>query len=303
MKIEHLDSGYIKKKLARQFNTQINVDLEIIDYDLMKCSDCSFEFAFPLVEGSASFYNWITSQPNYYTETRWEYSKMIDLLSKEKGKLKLLDVGCGDGQFFDRIVKNKNLNVAPYGLDPTIGSVDICKSKGHNAFCMTVQEFKSFYNESDFDVVTAYHVLEHIADPKNFLTALTDLINPAGAVYISTPYSPMDFELEWYDVLNHPPHHMGRWNLKSYKKIAEVLGLEMEVFMPEATSFVKSAITSFLFSIYGPVKTKAKIKILKGILKHPFKFMNHLLRQSMRSRISGKRTSNVILVKLKKCKV
>jgi 2-polyprenyl-3-methyl-5-hydroxy-6-metoxy-1,4-benzoquinol methylase len=300
-KIKYLKAAFIEKKLVTHFDIPINKnDLRIIDYTLMKCNECSFEFGYPATEGSGPFYDWITSQPKYYTRGRWEYSKVLELLSKEKKKIKLLDVGCGDGQFFDAIIQSKNSNIDFYGLDPTTRSIEICKSKGYKAFCMDIEEFKSSYKEFSFNVVTAYHVLEHIADPKKFLKDLMDLISPMGEIYISTPYSPMDFELEWYDVLNHPPHHMGRWNLKSYEKIAEVLGLRLEVFMPESSNLIKSAVTSFVFSIYGPFKNTPKIKILKSVLSHPFKFLNHLFKQSKRYRIFGKRTSNVILVKFTK---
>jgi len=298
-KIKNLDSAYIKNKLSIQFNTQIINDLGIINYELMKCNECSFEFAFPQIEGSGSFYDWVTSQPKYYVENRWEYSKVIDLLSKEPKSINLLDVGCGDGQFFDTIIQSKNSKIDFYGLDTTSGSVEICKNKSYKVFCMDIQKFKSIYNENLFDAVTAYHVLEHIADPKKFLKELASLIKPTGAIYISTPYSPMDFELEWYDVLNHPPHHMGRWNLKSYTKIAEILGLKLEVFMPESEKLLKTAIQSFMFSIYGS-KIKSKIVILNSMICHPLKFFNHLNKQSKRIKIESKRASNVILVKFTK---
>ncbi|MEO6221282.1 MAG: class I SAM-dependent methyltransferase [Ginsengibacter sp.] len=299
-KIKNLDSEYIKNKLSTQFNTQINKDLEIVDYELMRCNECSFEFAFPQIEGSGSFYDWVTSQPKYYPESRWEYFKVLELLSMELKSIKLLDVGCGDGQFFDTILQSKNSKIDFYGLDPTSGSVEICNNKGYKVFCMDIQKFKSTQKEELFDVVTAYHVLEHIADPKNFLTELAGLIKPDGAIYISTPFSPMDFELEWFDVLNHSPHHMGRWNLKSYKKIAEILGLKPEFFMPESQGLLRSAILSFKFSIYGPAKIDSKVKIVKSMFRYPFKFLNHLRKQSKRIKVEGERASNVILVKFTK---
>ena len=299
-KIKQLDGAFIENKLALHFNTKIPDDLCIPDYELMRCQVCTFEFANPKLEGSSAFYNWITSQPGYYVETRWEYPKALELLSKKTKKINLLDVGCGDGLFFDFITNNGNLEIDLYGLDPTPSSIEKCEKKGYKVFCMDIQKFKSTNKNNLFDVVTAYHVLEHIANPNQFLQELAGLIKPGGEIYISTPYSPMDFELQWYDVLNHPPHHMGRWNLNSYKKIAEILGLQIEIFMPPPRNLFKSAALSFMFSIYGPEKIQSKIKILKAIIRYPFRFLRHLKSQSNRAKISEKRAANVILVKLTK---
>jgi len=303
-RINKLDSFYIKNKLLIHFNTEL-IDktelinnLEIIDYNLMKCNACSFEFSYPKTEGSNSFYNWVTSMPDYYTTSRWEYSKVLELLSKDKS-LKLLDVGCGDGRFFDKIVLSNN-NIDFYGLDTTQSSVDTCNKKGYKVFCMDIEKFKTEYKGYHFDAITLYHVLEHISNPKEFLCELVSLINPSGAIYISTPYSPMDFEVQWFDVLNHPPHHMGRWNLESYTKLAEVTNLKIDIFMPESIKLIKSTIQSFQFSLFGTQKMITKLNILKKIILHPLKFSLHLYKQFKRDKVNGKRAANVILVRFSK---
>jgi 2-polyprenyl-3-methyl-5-hydroxy-6-metoxy-1,4-benzoquinol methylase len=296
IKVQTLQSRFIYQKLSEHFQTPVSEGLDITDYNMMQCKDCTFEFAFPSREGSASFYDWVTARQGYYPGKRWEYSKVIELLETIEGNLRLLDVGCGDGQFFDAIAESGNSRISLFGLDPTGGSAEICKTKGYEVFCMDIEGFKSSYKGPLFDVVSAFHVLEHIGDPLHFLHELTRIIRPGGTLFISTPYSPMDFELEWYDVLNHPPHHMGRWNLKSYEKIAATLGLDMQVFMPEAGSLLKSAIRSLMFSQYGSEKVTSKARILGTLIGNPLAFINHYKRQSKRMNISGKRASNVILL-------
>ena len=224
----------------------------------------------------------------------------LTILTDKNKPLSLLDVGCGDGRFFDQVRQSEISNIELCGLDPTEGCVATCKAKGYTVFCMNIANFKSAFPDRSFDAVTAYHVLEHIADPKKFLSELISLISGTGAIYISTPYSPMNFELAWYDVLNHPPHHMGRWNLEVYKKLAANLKLKLEVFMPAGEGLLKAATLSFMFATHGPLTTYPKIKILKSIARHPIKFFKHLHKQSQRTKIAGKRVSNVILVKFTK---
>lgn len=297
-KSKNLDSAYLKNKLLAHFKTIITNDLEIIDYELLKCDECSFEFAYPQIEGSGSFYDWVTSQQNYYVGDRWEYSKVLDLLSSESKDIKLLDVGCGDGQFFDAIVNSKRSQIDFCGLDSTIGSIEICKNKNYKVFCMDIQKFKSLYKDSLFEAVTAYHVLEHISNPSNFVKELSTLLSPNGSIYISTPYSPMDFELDWFDVLNHPPHHMGRWNEKSYRMLATNLNMDIEIFMPEANTVFQSTINSLIFNRLG-IKSLKKFEKIMMIGKYPFRFIKYYLLQRNRDKVNGLRAANTILVVLR----
>lgn len=295
-----LNSSFIKSKLSKHFNNQIDEGVEIIDYTLQKCSNCTFEHAFPFVEGSSSFYNWVTSHSTYYPPTRWEYSKVLELLKNNDQQHKLLDVGCGDGVFFDFISKSKSKNITFFGLDTTKESAEKCLQKGYDVYCTDIQGFKSAHNDEYFDAITVFHVLEHIANPKEFLKELISLTSPAGAVYSSTPYSPMDFEFDWFDILNHPPHHMGRWNLKSYKKMAEMLELNVEIFMPERTSLISSTMQSFMFSLQGNLYNRSRLNILLNIIKNPIKFSSHLIKQSKRDKVIGERAANVVLLKFTK---
>lgn len=295
---KNIPSEFTRKELSKYFKVKIDNNIEILDYQTFRCNVCNYEFAFPETEGSSSFYNFVTSQQSYYTSTRWEYMKMLELLPNEN--IKLLDVGCGDGKFFDHLINNSKNAINFCGIDTTIQSVHACQSKGYNVYCMDIQSYKEQNTGQLFDAIVSFHCLEHIAKPKEFLQELLSILQPSGTIYLSTPYSPMDFELDWYDVLNHPPHHMGRWNLKSYSKLAETLNLNLEVFMPDPMDLLHTSLFSFLFSLYGHSNNFTKSQILFKILLHPLKFTAHFLRQSKREKFNKKRSANVILVKLSK---
>ena len=116
-KLKNLNSNFIKNKLSEHFNNQLGEDVEIIDYSLLKCNNCNFEYAYPLIEGSSSFYNWVTSQIGYYPDTRWEYGKVVELIVNKRDQENLLDVGCGDGKFLDFIKKSPETRIEPFGLN------------------------------------------------------------------------------------------------------------------------------------------------------------------------------------------
>ena len=89
-----------------------------------------------------------------------------------------------------------------------------------------------FLKPGEFPVVTSFHCLEHVSQPVEFVRELLRATARGGSLFLSTPYSPMSFETEWFDVMNHPPHHMTRWNLAAYRKLAEILGVKMRHFCP-----------------------------------------------------------------------
>src|ERR1700761_7407025 len=106
-----LSSNFIKQKLSVHFNNDVPDNILIDDYTLLKCDECTFEFAYPKKEGTSSFYQWITIQDNYYPQDRWEYYKVVELINQKDDEITLLDVGCGDGKFFDVIRKlNADIN-------------------------------------------------------------------------------------------------------------------------------------------------------------------------------------------------
>lgn len=90
---------------------------------------------------------------------------------------RVLDVGASDG-FYMKLV-------APYakqvvGVEPNHTQRSLLESE------FTMEE--SLGNvQGQFDTITCWHVIEHIADPVNFLAEIAELLNPSGRLYISTP--------------------------------------------------------------------------------------------------------------------
>jgi 2-polyprenyl-3-methyl-5-hydroxy-6-metoxy-1,4-benzoquinol methylase len=297
-----ITAKYIKERLSNHFFTSIPKDVEILDYKLMLCNNCFFEFAFPQIEGSSSFYNWITEQVDYYPKDRWEYYKINDLIEHGFNK-KLLDVGCGDGKFFDAFLKVNNSEIELIGIDPTVESIQKCIKKGYTAYSMNTQTFKEAYPDILFDYIVSFHCLEHIANPTKFIEELSSLLNRSGSLLISTPYSPMTIEIGWFDVLNHPPHHLGRWNKKSYQRLADSLDLTVEFFAPEPGGILASTMESFLMSEFDMVFSRIenpKRKLIEKTLQKPLKFIKHLFKQTFRERLLEKTAPNVVLVKFTK---
>jgi SAM-dependent methyltransferase len=86
---------------------------------------------------------------------------------------KVLDVGCGDGQFLDRL---QDHGWTTYGIEPSM-TVAFLRHIG----------LEAPPQDQSFDLVLLRHVLEHVMDPLNLLRRITGAVRPQGALFISVP--------------------------------------------------------------------------------------------------------------------
>ena len=203
------------------------------DYSMLRCSRCGLVFADPCEPGDEAFYRLITATPDYYTGFRWEWGETVRLVN-ESCATSLLDVGCGSGNFLDFVTKQCAIDVV--GLDTVASSVAACRRNGHHAECMTLEEYLVSDQRRAFDLVTAFHCLEHVADPLALVQSMAQALSPRGRVVLSFPYSPASWEVLEVAALNMPPHHVTRWNKPAIRALGEAAGLDTKVSTDAGTS-------------------------------------------------------------------
>ena len=269
-KVRDLPRDFILEQLAIYYQSQPPPQAVECDYSLCRCVETGLEFAWPMLPGNTIFYKWISSFASYYPVTRWEYRKTSQLIEHPHPadqSLNVLDVGCGNGDFL------LGLNIPPgnkFALDLNQPAIEECRRRGFNAFCGTIESARSAgaFDGRRFDAVTSFHCLEHVENPVGFVRSLADITRPGGRVFLSTPYSPMSFEAYWFDIMNHPPHHLTRWNLAAYKRLAATLGFRMRYFIPRSSG-LKNAINAFRLTQYGfPRGSAPKAKLLRDLFFH-----------------------------------
>ncbi len=273
--------------------------IEIIDYEIQQCKNCSLEYAFPLEAGSQSFYQWVTTRAGYYPETRWEWFAVIEQINKRErqNSISVLDVGCGGGNFLEIAKKLSNTRIV--GLDTTPDSIEQCQARGFEVYCETIESFYNKFPSESFNYVLSFHCLEHISQPKQFIASMLSVLKPMGSIFISTPYSPMSVESDWFDILNHPPHHLLRLSKKSYEELARQLGCEIKFYMPPANSVMARTINNFSLSKFGKNQTVSKLRLLQELIKNPTLFLKIFFEQLRRHRVNGSIAADIVLVELK----
>lgn len=98
------------------------------------------------------------------------------------GSNRLLDIGCGDGEFLE-LAHSCGWDVC--GLEPDNNAVQIAKAKGLRVINAGEEYFDG--KKELFDVVTLSHVIEHVHEPLNSLKKCFDLLKPGGSLWIETP--------------------------------------------------------------------------------------------------------------------
>lgn len=106
--------------------------------------------------------------------------KKVKLISKlNSGKGTLLDIGAGTGEFL-RVAQEKGWAVS--GVEPNIRARDFAQEKN-----ITLRESISIFAGQTFDVVTLWHVLEHMPDLQNTIQRIEQLVKEEGTLIIAVP--------------------------------------------------------------------------------------------------------------------
>ncbi len=98
------------------------------------------------------------------------------------GADRLLDVGCGNGDFLQR-AQSLGWKVEGFDFDPQ--AVAAAQAAGLKVRVGSIQLYANAREE--FDVVTCNHVIEHVHDPRQLLSDIHRILKPGGRLWIETP--------------------------------------------------------------------------------------------------------------------
>ncbi len=155
---------------------------------VVRCKQCTLVFVDPLPPtkeleqhyDEAYYSEWISSQ-KVPREKLWH--DRLEELRRYKTKGRLLDVGGGDGTFL-RFAKEAGLEVCGTEISAYAGqriedlySVPVSIGGLHEAG----------YPSEHFDIVTLYHVIEHVDDPARYLSEAHRILRTGGLLVVACP--------------------------------------------------------------------------------------------------------------------
>lgn len=199
------------------------------DFQIHECLQCGLLFTEPRPskEKIGDYYKseeYYSHQENKkgFIPKLYESVKAINLKHKYRvaveGKSigKLLDIGCGVGDFL-HIAEQHGWQCT--GVEPSEDAKAIA-TKRIKADILSSEDLEQIPNET-FDVITMWHVLEHVDDLRWQVFQLQRLIKNNGRIVIAVPnYKSYDAEFykeKWaaYDV----PRHLNHFNKETLVKI------------------------------------------------------------------------------------
>lgn len=147
--------------------------------------------------------------------------KISWLENKRPAKGKLLDLGAGTGDF---LLEAKKSGWEISGVEPNSGARKLAAEKG-----VKLLENSAGFPERSFDVISMWHVLEHVPDLDVQIKELERLLKKDGLLVIAVPnFKSADakfYAQNWaaYDV----PRHLYHFSRTAIRKIFEEHGFEL----------------------------------------------------------------------------
>jgi 2-polyprenyl-3-methyl-5-hydroxy-6-metoxy-1,4-benzoquinol methylase len=158
---------------------------------------------------------------------QWKFNLVIkNIEAKNPGSIRLLDVGCGTGEFLKKCKEN-GFKIA--GVEP---------SETARAYAVSLLKDNIEPNLDSitgaFDVITLWHVLEHIPDLNAYIENLRNRLNKNGTMFIAVPNHKSEdarkYKNHWaaYDV----PRHLWHFNKLTIKRLLQNHSLSIEKVIP-----------------------------------------------------------------------
>ncbi|RXG17935.1 2-polyprenyl-3-methyl-5-hydroxy-6-metoxy-1,4-benzoquinol methylase [Leeuwenhoekiella aestuarii] len=147
--------------------------------------------------------------------------KKLRLISNYSAIGSLLDIGAGTGDFL-KVAKNEGWEVD--GIEPSAIARNHAATKG-----LILKEDESGVGEQKFDVITMWHVLEHVPNLQHQINWLADHLDKNGTLIIAVPnfnsYDAKTYKEFWaaWDV----PRHLHHFSAKSIKTLFSKNGFEV----------------------------------------------------------------------------
>ncbi|NTW23809.1 MAG: class I SAM-dependent methyltransferase [Lentimicrobium sp.] len=212
------------------------------EFAIYKCTNCGLLVTRPMPELSSlgKYYaseNYISHSDNkkdafsiaYRLIRNYTHGRKYKLIRSFNPVKSVLDIGCATGEFLNFCAKK---GLQTMGIEPNEKARNIAETT-YKLDIKDEHEIDSLDNES-FDVITMWHVLEHVPDINKRMSDIFRLLKDKGLAYIALPnhasHDAQYYNRYWaaWDV----PRHLFHFDQKAFSLLATKHGFEIVSIRP-----------------------------------------------------------------------
>lgn len=248
------------------------------DFNIVSCKACGFKFTNPRPDNSVIGEYYKAEEYISHTNTnKGVVNKLYHMVRSRTLKKKLsliksyvprgtiLDYGCGTGMF---LAVCKKAGWKTYGMEPDDNARKIASQTNTNLFS-DKSKIQTYITDTKFNVITLWHVLEHVTDMDETLSFFKHRLAKDGILVIAVPnhisYDAQYYKEHWaaYDV----PRHLYHFEKKSMKTLLENNGFLLRETLPMKFDSFYVSMLSEKYKTGGTNLIKAFLVGLRSNLK------------------------------------
>jgi 2-polyprenyl-3-methyl-5-hydroxy-6-metoxy-1,4-benzoquinol methylase len=150
-----------------------------------------------------------------------------DLLLGTAQRGRILDIGCGNGEFLRRMGE---LGWETYGTDSSPAAVQLARRVAKDVRLARASE--PVFDDKQFDAVTMFNVFEHVPDPVETLAEVHRILKDGGTLVLEVPnVQSLAFRIvkrSWIGL--DVPRHLYHYSPKALIALAQAQGFQVERF-------------------------------------------------------------------------
>jgi SAM-dependent methyltransferase len=221
----------------KQFSSTKDYFFSGESFSLSQCIKCGFVFTNPIPDKEIISKYYKTDKyfshdienkglmgKLYKIVRDWNLGNKSRLINKYKTGGKVLDIGCGTGEFLNHM-KNKGFLVSGIEPEPKARNFAI---KKYGLDIMNEDRLENLSNDN-FDIISMWHVLEHVYNINARLKKIHDLLDNDGYFFNALPMidSPDSKKFGKYWAGLDVPRHLHHFSTNTFQRLASNNGFKV----------------------------------------------------------------------------